>query len=72
LGGGDYHRLAVGVGRPVLAQGVVDHVLGVFSQEDRLAVDIALDRSAHLANSFWRKGWEPLTHALNQRDHDTA
>ena len=68
LGGGEYHRLAIGVGRPALADGVVGHVLGALSPEDRAAVDTAVDRAVVRANSFWREGWESLIHALNQRD----
>ncbi len=68
LGGGRYHRLAIGVGRPRLAENVVEHVLGSFSPEDEQTVRAVIDKSAAVADSLWRKGWEPLIRALNQRD----
>jgi len=68
LGHGNYHRIAVGVGRPQPGTGVVEHVLGIPSPEDRHAVDVALGRVVAPVNELWSRGWEPLIHAVNQRD----
>jgi len=68
LGGGDYHRLAVGIGRPGPGLGVVDHVLGIPSDDDLAAIHGALDRGVPLVDTLWSRGWEPLIHAVNQRD----
>lgn len=67
LGGGDYHRLAVGIGRPSSGS-IIDHVLGVPSDEHRAAIEGALGRIVPQADELWSRGWEPLLHAVNQRD----
>ena len=68
LGGGDYRRLAVGIGRPPAGESLVDHVLGVPSAGDRAAVDAALDRTVNLVHGLWPRGWDDWIHAVNQRD----
>jgi PTH1 family peptidyl-tRNA hydrolase len=68
LGGDGYHRLALGIGRPGPGVSVVDHVLGVPSDTDRLAIDGALDRAVSAADELWSRGWEPLMNAVNQRN----
>ncbi len=72
LGGDRYHRLAIGVGRPVLAGGVIDHVLGTLPAGQRLAVDAAVEKAALRADAQWREGWEALIHAVNQRDPEIS
>lgn len=67
LGGGGYHRLAVGIGRPTSGS-IIDHVLGVPSDEHRAAIDQALARVVSRVDELWSQGWEPLLHAVNQRD----
>lgn len=67
LGGGHYHRLAVGIGRPKDTS-IIDHVLGVPSDEHRASIEGALARVVPLADELWSRGWEPLLHAVNQRD----
>jgi PTH1 family peptidyl-tRNA hydrolase len=61
---GAYHRLAVGIGRPAPGRGVIDHVLGVSSTEDRAAIDAALVKTLRAAEN-WNRGWEPLLNAVN-------
>lgn len=68
LGSPDYHRLALGIGRPAPGESIVDHVLGTPSPEDRASVEAALERTVALADRFWSQGWEPWIHAVNQRD----
>lgn len=67
LGGGLYHRLAVGVGRPAPGVSVVDHVLGVPSEADRASVEAGIDRILPTVDQSWSRGWEPLIHVVNQR-----
>ncbi len=62
-----YHRLAVGIGRPEVGQGVVEHVLGTPSVQDFQAVKSVLDRVVPQVHQRWTEGWEPLIHAVNQR-----
>lgn len=45
LGSEEYPRLYLGVGRPPAGEGVIDHVLGRFSEGDRRLVDAALERA---------------------------
>jgi PTH1 family peptidyl-tRNA hydrolase len=72
LGSGQYHRLAIGVGRPRLAEDVIDYVLGVFSPEEHRVVESAIDKAVLLADSLWKQGWEPVIHAVNQRDNPAS
>lgn len=46
LGGDDYPRLYIGVGRPPAGDSIIEHVLGHFSPADRERVDAALERAA--------------------------
>lgn len=68
LGNQDYHRLALGVGRPTRSDEVVDHVLGGLSAEEAAATQTLLDWAVPLAHSLWSDRWEVLIHAFNQRD----
>jgi PTH1 family peptidyl-tRNA hydrolase len=66
LGNDQYHRLAVGVGRPAPGTSVIDHVLGAPSESDAALFDEALGRAVPTADAEWPRGWEPLLNALNQ------
>lgn len=44
IGSDEYPRLYIGVGRPVAGIGTIEHVLGRFSEGERLSVDAAIDR----------------------------
>jgi len=65
---GQYHRVAVGIGRPAPGVGVIEHVLGTPTGEARSAVEAVFDRVVPAVNELWSGGWEPLIHAVNQRD----
>ena len=68
LGGGEYCRLAVGVGRPPGAQSTIDHVLGPPSAEHRALIDQTVARTVDLVQGLWPQGWEAWIRAVNQRD----
>lgn len=72
LGHDRYHRLAVGVGRPQAADGVIDHVLGAPSADERAAIERVLDRVVPAVNEAWPRGWGALIHAVNQRDNNPS
>jgi PTH1 family peptidyl-tRNA hydrolase len=68
FGNGDYHRLAVGIGRPPAGESIVDHVLGRPPAEDREAIDQAVGRTVTLVDGLWTQGWEAWIRAVNQRE----
>jgi len=68
VGGGDYRRLAVGIGRPDPGVSVVDHVLGPPKAEDRVAIDGALTWAVGQAQNLWAGPWEALLNAVNRPD----
>ena len=72
LGTDRYHRLAVGIGRSTEGRSVVDHVLGVPSQDDLLAIRQALGRGVPVVAGLWAQGWEGLIHAVNQSNLRTT
>jgi len=45
LGGSDFPRVRIGVGRPEASRIVIDHVLSPFSKEDKAQVDQAVERA---------------------------
>ncbi len=49
IGGDDFARVRIGVGRPPVGVAVIDHVLTRFSKPERELVDEALDRAAEAA-----------------------
>ena len=49
LGGGDFARLRIGIGRPARGSDVIDHVLSPFSQEESAALKPVLARASDAA-----------------------
>jgi PTH1 family peptidyl-tRNA hydrolase len=67
LGTGEFYRLYIGIGRPEKESSVVDHVLGLFSQEDRRLVDSVLSRAACLIMNSTETALEQLLNEINSR-----
>jgi len=59
----DFPRLRIGVGSPTNGQNLADYVLGVPSAEERVAIDVALDRAVEAIQLVARRG---LPAAMNQ------
>lgn len=57
LGSNEFKRIKIGIGRPTGGWKVVDHVLAPFSTDDRISVDIAVDRAVD-ATQAWIEGKE--------------
>ena len=66
-GRADFHRLYIGIGRPSGGDSVVDHVLGLFSDEDRLQIDKALERCANLLRSSTGGTLENFRNEINRK-----
>jgi len=49
LGGGDFARLRIGIGRPARGSDVIDHVLGPFSNQEKEMLDTVLARASDAA-----------------------
>lgn len=63
LGTDDFVRIRIGVGRDPGGQGLVDHVLGAFSREERPAIDEAVKQAATAVKVLVREG---VDRAMNQ------
>ncbi len=63
LGGEDFARLRIGVGKETDNADLADHVLGRFTPGERAAVDAALDRAAEGLLCYLDEG---LTAAMNR------
>lgn len=66
LGTRGYPRIRIGVGdaRP---GGMVDHVLGRFSKDERELVDEAIERTADAVETALREGFEKAMNVFNRR-----
>ncbi len=60
---GKFPRLYVGIGRPEAGISVVDHVLGLFTDEDRDKVDDSLHRAVRI---ILEQQDHPMEHLLNE------
>jgi PTH1 family peptidyl-tRNA hydrolase len=49
LGGGDFARLRIGIGRPARGSDVIDHVLGSFSNPEKEMLNTVLARASDVA-----------------------
>lgn len=65
LGGQDFPRLRLGVGRPGDARDASDHVLGKFSPEEQAALANVLDRASLCILAAHRQGVEAAMNAFN-------
>jgi PTH1 family peptidyl-tRNA hydrolase len=65
LGGQDFPRLRLGVGRPGDARDASDHVLGKFSPEEQAGLAIILDRATLCILAAQRQGLEAAMNAFN-------
>jgi peptidyl-tRNA hydrolase, PTH1 family len=65
LGTGDFHRVRVGVGRPVGGRGAADHVLGEFTAEQRPQVPAVITRGADAVASLTAQGLEKTQGQFN-------
>jgi PTH1 family peptidyl-tRNA hydrolase len=63
FGGGEWPRLRIGVGRGDDEEGLADHVLAEFEDEERPLVEDALERSVDAALVWAREG---ITAAMNR------
>ncbi|EHJ55964.1 peptidyl-tRNA hydrolase [Streptococcus urinalis FB127-CNA-2] len=52
IGSQEFDRIKVGIGRPIKGMTVVNHVLGKFSQEDKITIDNALDKVDKAVNFY--------------------
>lgn len=65
LGGADFGRLRVGIGRRAGAREITDHVLGVFPESELKILDLALARAADQAECWLDAGIEK---AMNEHN----
>ena len=65
LGTEDFARIRIGVGRDPGGSGLVDHVLGEFSRDERPAVDEAVERAAAAVRVLLREGAGPAMNLFN-------
>lgn len=68
LGGGEFARLRVGVGRGDARRDLADHVLAVFDADERPAVAEAVGRAADAAELFVAEGIGPVMNRYNRRE----
>jgi PTH1 family peptidyl-tRNA hydrolase len=66
-GSPDFHRLYIGIGRPVKGETVVDHVLGLFEPEDRARIDEALERCSSCLRSCAGETLESFRNEINRK-----
>lgn len=62
---GDFHRVRVGIGRPVGRQTPVDYVLAPMSAGDRRATELHLERCADAVESLVRDGLQVTQQSFN-------
>ena len=65
----DWPRLRVGIGRPLGNVEVIDHVLGPYSTDDRLTIDIAIRYAVDAIETWIADG---ITAAMNQANAPVA
>ncbi len=72
LGTTEFARLRLGIGRGCGSADVVDHVLGRFSKDERVALLVLLDKAARAAKDFTRLDWQMLMATYNSRSSEGA
>ncbi len=58
LGGRDFYRLRMGIGRPDSGQDVTRYVLSPFTRKERIELDPVLDRAAQGLRVFTEQGFQ--------------
>jgi peptidyl-tRNA hydrolase, PTH1 family len=66
LGGQNFPRLRIGVGRPLDARDPSDHVLGKFSPDEQAGLAKVLERATFCILAVQRQGLEVAMNAFNQ------
>jgi PTH1 family peptidyl-tRNA hydrolase len=67
LGTGDFPRLYLGIGRPPVGTSVVDHVLSVPPEAERLLYESAVQQAAEAVLSLEHEELESVMNRVNQR-----
>lgn len=65
LGGGDYPRVRIGIGRPSHGGDVTGHVLGAFSSGERGDLDEVIERACDAVESLVRDGVVSAMNTVN-------
>ncbi len=68
LGTADYPRLRIGVGAPHPGEDQASYVLGRFREDERDAVERAIDRAADAAEVFCREGLDAAMNRFNEKN----
>lgn len=66
LGGGDFARLRMGIGRPVAGMNAVDHVLSAFDPEESKALEDFISRARDAAVTVLCNGAKEAMNRFNQ------
>ena len=67
LGGGDFIRVKVGIGRPRPGRDPVDHVLGPFEKAEQGEIETAVERAADAVELLLREGVQTAMNRYNVR-----
>lgn len=68
LGGGNFTRVRIGIGRPEASKSVTHHVLGRFSTEERDVIDAILAGALDAALMILRKDTKAAMNHFNAKD----
>lgn len=66
LGTGDFHRVRVGIGRPLGRQSVHDFVLKAYSSNERTELPVLVEEAADAVESLIERGLEATQSAFNR------
>jgi len=67
LGSQDFHRLRIGVGRPVHGS-VSSYVLSDFSQDEKITLDDYLNKVAEIMGLYIENGFEKIANRFNKKN----
>jgi len=70
--GSAFARVRIGIGRPARGEDIVDYVLSPFSEDQRVAVDAAIQRAADAVESLLGEGDEKTMNRFNVRTRGGA
>ena len=65
LGGGDYPRVRVGIGRPAHGDNVTAHVLGAFNSVERANLDAVIERTCEAVETLLCEGVVAAMNSVN-------
>ena len=68
LGGGNFTRVRIGIGRPESGSSVTRHVLGRFSEKEREGLDAVIAGAADAALMILRHGTDKAMNHFNAKD----